>query len=168
MDQQKPTANRPEDEARHLLAGFKTLLMSTVSTEGVPDASYSPFVRMEDDCFYVYVSGLSRHTTNLETTGVASVLFVEDEQDTKQLFARRRLSFDCRVKLIPRDSSRWNDIMEHFSRKFGDVIELIQPLGDFKLFALVPGSGVYVRGFGQAYRFTGSTLENFQQIDSAK
>lgn len=168
MDQRKPTTNRPEEEAQRLLDGFKTLLMSTVSTEGVPDASYSPFVRMEDDCFYVYVSGLSRHTTNLETTGLVSVLFVEDERDTKQLFARRRLSFDCRIKLIPRDSSRWKDVMEHFSRKFGDVVELIQPLSDFKLFALVPQSGVYVRGFGQAYRFAGTVLENFQHIDSAK
>jgi putative heme iron utilization protein len=161
-------SNRPEYEARRLLNGFKTLLMSTVSTEGVPDASYTPFVRMEDDCFYVYVSGLSRHTTNLEATGLVSVLFVEDERDAKQLFARRRLSFDCRVKLIPRDSTTWKDVMTSFSSKFGDVIELIRPLADFKLFCIAPESGVYVRGFGQAYRFTGATLENFEHIDSVK
>ncbi len=168
MDHPKSASNRPEDEARRLLNGFKTLLMSTVSAEGVPDASYSPFVRMEDDYFYVYVSGLSRHTSNLEVTGLVSLLFVEDERDAKQLFARRRLSFDCRVKLIPRDSAKWKDVMENFSRKFRDVIDVIQPLGDFKLFCIVPKSGVYVRGFGQAYRFTGATLENFQHIDSVK
>jgi putative heme iron utilization protein len=168
MDQPKSAPNRPEDEAQHLLAGFKTLLMSTVGAEGVPDASYTPFVRMQDDCFYVYVSGLSRHTTNLEATGLVSVLFVEDERDAKQLFARRRLSFDCRVKLIPRNSATWKEVMEHFSRKFGDVIDVIQPLGDFKLFCIAPKSGMYVRGFGQAYRFTGATLENFKHIDSAR
>lgn len=168
MDQSKSASNRPEAEAQHLLAGFKTLLMSTVSAEGIPDASYTPFMRMQDDCFYVYVSGLSRHTTNLEATGLVSVLFVEDECDAKQLYARRRLSFDCRVQLIPRDSTKWREVMEHFSRKFGDVIELIRPLGDFKLFCIAPERGVYVRGFGQAYRFTGATLENFQHIDSVK
>ena len=168
MGHAKSASSRPEDEARRLLNRFKTLLMSTVSAEGVPDASYTPFVRMEDDCFYVYVSGLSRHTVNLEATGLVSLLLVEDERDAKQLFARQRLSFDCGVKLIPRDSARWEDVMENFSRKFGEVIELIRPLADFKLFCLAPESGVYVRGFGQAYRFTGAALENFRHIDSVK
>ncbi len=104
----------------------------------------------------------------MEATGLASLLFVEDERDAKQLFARRRLSFDCRVELIPRDSAKWNDVMADFSSKFGEVIDLIRPLADFKLFCLAPQSGVYVRGFGQAYRFTGATLENFEQIDSVK
>lgn len=167
MDQNKSTPNRPEAEARHLLNSFKTLLMSTVSAEGIPDASYSPFVRLKDECFYIYVSGLSRHTTNLDTTGVASLLFVEDERDAKQLFARRRLSFDCRVEAIPRDSATWDDVMANFSSKFGEVINLIRPLADFKLFRLTPESGVYVRGFGQAYRFTGTTLENFKHIDES-
>ena len=165
MDQPKSASNRPEDEARHLLNGFSTLLMSTVSAEGIPDASYSPFVRMEDDCFYVYVSGLSRHTTNLEATGLVSVLFVEDERDAKQLFVRRRLSFDCRVELIPRDSATWKEVLEHFSRKFGDVIDVIQPLGDFKLFCIKPETGTYVRGFGRAYRVTGADLDSFEHID---
>ncbi len=139
--------------------------MSTVSAKGIPDASYTPFVRMEDDCFYVYVSGLSRHTTNLEATGLVSVLFVEDERDAKQLFARRRLSFDCRVELIPRDSAKWKDVMANFSRKFGDVIDVIQPLGDFKLFRITPETGIYVKGFGLAYRISGGNLDNFEHID---
>jgi putative heme iron utilization protein len=168
MTSRKEESDRLVHEARSILTNYKTLLMSTVSAEGVPDASYTPFVRMEDDCFYVYVSGLSRHTTNLETTGLVSVLFIEDERDAKQLFARRRLSFDCRVEFIPRDSAKWKDVMANFSSKFGDVIELIRPLGDFKLFCIAPEFGVYVRGFGQAYRFTGAALENFRHIDSVK
>ena len=165
MDHPKSASNRPEDEARHLLDGFKTLLMSTVSTESVPDASYAPFVRMEDNSFYVYVSGLSRHTVNLEATGLASILFVEDERDAKQLFARRRLSFDCRVELIARESARWHEAMEVFSRKFGEVVDLIQPLRDFKLFCITPETGIYVKGFGRAYRITGANLDSFEHID---
>lgn len=158
-------SNRPEDEAQQLLAGFKTLLMSTVSAEGIPDASYTPFVRMEDDSFYVYVSGLSRHTVNLEAIGLVSILFVEDERDAKQLFARRRLSFDCRAELIARDSARWQDAIKVFSRKFGEVVDLIQPLRDFKLFRITPEMGMYVKGFGRAYRISGGNLDNFEHID---
>ncbi len=165
IDHPKSASNRPEDEARRLLNGFKTLLMSTVSAEGVPDASYAPFVRMEDDCFYVYVSGLSRHTVNLEATGLVSILFVEDERDAKQLFARRRLSFDSRVELIPRDSETWKDVMDRFSSKFGDVIDVIRPLRDFKLFRITPETGIYVKGFGRAYRISGGNLDNFEHID---
>ena len=82
-------------EAGVFLSGFKTLLMATVSGEGVPDASYAPFVRLDDDAFYVNLSGLSTHTGNLLANPRVSILFLQSEDDTNQLFARKRLSFDA-------------------------------------------------------------------------
>ena len=152
-------------EAGEFLAGFRTLLMATVSVDGVPDASYAPFVRIDDNAFYVNLSELSTHTGNLLATPRASVMFLQAEDDSKQLFARKRLSFDADAGLVERDSTRWCQVMDLFADKFGDIMDLIRPLRDFKLFRIQPRSGVYVRGFAQAYPIEGSELKLLRQVN---
>ena len=152
-------------EAGEFLAAFRSLLMATVSADGIPDASYAPFVRIDDNAFYVNLSELSTHTGNLLSTPRVSVMFLQAENDSKQLFARKRLSFDADVELVPRDSARWCQVMDLFAGKFGDIMDLIRPLQDFKLFRLQPRSGVYVRGFAQAYPMEDPELAQFRQVN---
>lgn len=70
---------------------FQSIILSTVSPEGLPDASYAPFVMNERKQLYLFVSGLSAHTRNLLKVPQASVMFIEDEGKTSQIFARCRL-----------------------------------------------------------------------------
>lgn len=158
---------RLTQEAHEFITRFRTLLMATVSADGTPEASYAPFIRSEGNEFYVYVSGLARHTRNLLATRVASVLFIEDERDASQAFARKRLTLDCRAETIARESAQWNEIIARFSREFGEVMELIGPLPDFQLFRLMPQSATYVRGFAQAYRASTPALDRFEHIRDA-
>jgi len=151
-------------EAGEFLAGFRSLLMATVSADGVPDASYAPFVRIDDNAFYVNLSELSTHTGNLLATPRVSILFLQSEDDSKQLFARKRLGFDADAELVERDSPRWCQIMDLFADKFGDIMELIRPLQDFKLIRIQPRSAIYVRGFAQAYPLEGCELEQLRQV----
>ncbi len=152
-------------EAGEFLTEFRTLSMATVSADGVPDASYAPFVRIDDNAFYVNLSELSTHTANLLATPLLSVMFLQAEDDSKQLFARKRLSFDAGADVVERESPLWSRIMDLFEQKFGDVVELIRPLEDFKLFKIQPRSGVYVRGFAQAYPIKGSELEQLRLVN---
>ena len=152
-------------EAGEFLAGFRTILMATVSADGVPDASYAPFVRIDDDAFYVNLSELSTHTGNLLATPLVSVMFLQAEDDSKQLFARKRLSFDADAELVERNSTRWCQVMDLFADKFGDIMDLIRPLQDFKLFRILPRTGVYVRGFAQAYPIERSELDQLRQVN---
>lgn len=158
---------RLAQEVRELLSRFRTLTLATVSADGVPEASYAPFIRTEDDSFYVYVSGLARHTRNLLATGAASVLFMEEEREASQPFARRRLTFDCRAEAVARDTPQWNEIMDRFAHEFGEVIALIRGLTDFQLFRLTPETATYVRGFAQAYRASDGALDRFEHIRDA-
>ena len=167
MSTAAPDLTKLAAEARAFLARFRTLLMATVNADGIPEASYAPFVRPDDNCFYIYVSGLSRHTSNLDASGRVSVLFIEDERDVKQLFARTRLTFDCRADLIERKNEQWQVVVGMFQDAFGNVIELIRPLTDFKLFRLRPQNGIYVRGFAQAYRVSDAAIENIEHIRDA-
>jgi len=160
----------PEDssqiaaDARRLMASFDCVLMSTVGADGAPHASYAPTVATEDGCFYVYTSGLSRHTKNLRENGLVSILFIENECDSKQVFARRRVNLDCQAEVVERESAVWRVILDRFKTRFGDVLDMIRPLSDFNLFRLEPKRGTYVRGFGQAYRIDGARVGALQHI----
>ena len=158
-------AGETADEAMAFLGSFKTLQMATASAAGEPEASYAPFVRTGDNAFYICVSDLSRHTGHLAATGRASVLIVEDESAAAQLFARRRLVFECDAEQVERGTERWHTMMDLFERKFGEVIGLIRPLADFRMFALSPRRGVFVKGFGQAYRIAGPALDALRKMN---
>ncbi|MEC4804275.1 MAG: pyridoxamine 5'-phosphate oxidase family protein [Jaaginema sp. PMC 1080.18] len=131
---------------------FQSLVLSTANPQGIPNASYAPFVVDEFHNFYIYVSGLSTHTQNLQINPQASVLFLEDEAQTQQIFARRRLTFNCNTTFIERESEQWLKIINLFGAKFGDIIKLFRDLPDFRIFQLTPQEGRFVIGFGAAYQ----------------
>lgn len=161
----KELSGETAEEAAAFLGRFKTLQMATASADGEPEASYAPFVRTGDNTFFICVSDLSRHTGHLVANGRASILLIEDESEAAQLFARRRLVFECAAEQVERGTARWNAIMDLFEREFGEVIGLIRPLADFRMFALVPRRGVYVKGFGQAWRIAGPALDALRRMD---
>ncbi len=130
---------------------FLSVAIATVSTDGTPNASYAPFVFDENKNIYIYVSGLATHTQNLHAVPTVSVLFIEDESQTKQIFARRRLIFDCTATLIERDTDSWQQIVDSFEARFGDIIQMLRELPDFRIFKLTPNTGRFIIGFGAAY-----------------
>jgi putative heme iron utilization protein len=153
------------EEAGAFLGRFRSLIMATSSADAVPDASYAPFVRIDDNAFYVNLSDLSTHTSNLLATRLVSVMFLQAEEHSKQLFARKRLSFEGEAHVVPRDSPEWARILDLFEQKFGDVVELIRPLEDFRLFKIQPLRGVFVRGFAQAFPIESAELERLRAVN---
>jgi len=145
----------PEERARTFLATRKTLEMATVDTGGRPTASQAPYI-YSGGTFYVYTSGLSRHTDDLLKTKKVSILLVEDEVSAQNIFARKRITFSCRVATVRRDSAAWREVIGLFRNAFGPVFDVIEPLRDFTLFRLTPKEAIYVEGFGRAYRMTGN------------
>lgn len=158
---------RPEQTLREIKdfqSGFRTLLMATVGSDGIPEASYAPFVNDEHANFFVYISELAKHTQNLKQTKRVSVLFLEAEDHTKNLFARRRLTYNCTVQLIARGTEHWSVRLQQFRDRFGQFVDTLEPLEDFLLFQLSPYQGNYVKGFGSVYRIAGSDLDRLQQV----
>ncbi len=129
----------------------RSLMLSTVNGSGQPQASYAPYVIDNHYQIYIFTSGLSTHTANLHATGLASVLLIEDEAETAQVFARQRISYDCRATLLPRGTTAWDAIADHFEQRFGEVISMLRSLEDFQIFCLSPQGGRFVMGFGAAY-----------------
>ncbi|MGB3312204.1 MAG: pyridoxamine 5'-phosphate oxidase family protein [Nodosilinea sp.] len=135
-----------------------SLMLSTVNGEGAPHASYAPYVIDEKHRLYIFTSGLSAHTQNLQNTGLAGVLLIEDEAEAAQVFARQRISYDCQAQLLPRSTSDWEAIADRFEQRFGDIIDMLRSLEDFQIFRLSPQGGRFVMGFGAAYAVDAQNL----------
>jgi putative heme iron utilization protein len=142
---------RARQASTALRENLKTVILGTVSSTGLPDASVAPAVLGADGAFYVYISGLSPHTRNLADTGKASVLLIQDEAAAKQLLARQRLAFPCVATSIPRDEATFAVQMRSLKARFGPVMEHLENMADFRMFRLAPARGRLVAGFGQAY-----------------
>jgi putative heme iron utilization protein len=134
-----------------LIASQQTLLLSTASANGIPDISYTPFVRDHTGIFYIYVSEMACHTANLLNNPQASILFIRPESESRNLFARERAVLSCNVTEIIRDDEVYTYRMQALQDKFGEVVTLLGSLSDFHLFALRPENGRYVVGFGRAF-----------------
>lgn len=163
-DSSKTATDALREEILQFRARFRSAVLGTVDSEGTPLASYAPFVTDEAGNFYVFVSGLSQHTRQMVENPRVSFLLLEDEQNTPQPFVRRRLTYACRATPVPRELALWQQTLERFASRFGDIIETLRSLADFQLFQLTPVSGNYVRGFGQAYRLEGADLAQIHHL----
>ena len=106
----------------------------------------------------VYISELAQHTRNLLENPRASLLFIADESDTRNLFGRQRLTLNCQARQISPSDPQADQLLDQFERSFGKTVGLLRSLGDFHLFAFEVHSGAYVRGFAQAWEIADASL----------
>jgi len=154
----------PPEVLGKLLAEAQTLQLATLDAAGEPAISYAPFVRDAQGNFYIFVSQLASHTQDLLGHPHAAVMLVADEQDTRQIFARTRATYQCAVETVARDAVQFPQRLDAMQERFGEVVGLLRGLGDFVLFRLKPQSGRFVMGFGQAFVLAGDGLRELQAI----
>jgi len=135
-----------------LIATQQTLLLATVSDSAQPDISYAPYVRDEQGHFYIFISELASHTRNLLANRHASIMFIQAESESTELFARERVTLKCDATEIFPDNPIYEQQLGLFKSQFGEIVSLLKSLSDFHLFALKPESGQYVAGFGKAVK----------------
>jgi len=139
-------------EVESFLEIFQTLIMASLTPEGEPHASTAPYVRMGTD-FYILISTVAQHGRNLLVNPKVSLLFVEDESQCVQPFARKRVTIEANVTEITREDEQFGQAIERFSAHFdSELVTSLTQMGDFHLFRLSPKSGSVVMGFGKAYR----------------
>lgn len=144
---------------QQLLSQTRSLILATTNPDRSPLTSYAPFIANEQRQFYIFTSQLAAHTANLQRTGQASVMLIEDEAATSQIFARQRVIFQCRASHIPRDNEEAQAALVDYEVRFGKMVGLLKSLPDFQLFKLQPQAGSLVIGFAQAYTLSGERFE---------
>ncbi|WP_298939395.1 heme utilization protein HutZ [uncultured Psychromonas sp.] len=150
-------------EIRAFMSSKKTLQLATVDVNGRPNISYAPFVQ-DADGYYVLISEMARHTQNIFANPVVSLMLIEDESDANNLYARTRLTFDAHVQIVSRETEKWADIIPLMIERLGNTAELLTQLGDFHLVQLITEQGLFVKGFGQAYKVSSDDLVDFLHL----
>ncbi|WP_321277514.1 HugZ family protein [Thiomicrorhabdus indica] len=124
--------------------------IATVNSSGQPEASYAPFIAREKSV-YLYLSKLAVHSRNLQQNPKLSLLFIEPEGESVDVFARKRVTWKCELEAIQRESELWQEIMDQFEMEHGKTVQLIRQLSDFTLYCCRPVKANVVLGFAKAY-----------------
>jgi putative heme iron utilization protein len=146
--------NNQDNILQDFIDGFKSLTLSTIDEQNLPFTSYAPFIK-NDHKYYIYISSIAKHFHNLEKHKNASLFFIEDEKDCENIFARKRVTLQCNVKKLSRDTKDFEDLMDIFQKKHGDMISKLRSFNDFYIHEFEPVCGQAVFGFGQAYDIGG-------------
>ncbi|MBY7729508.1 heme utilization protein HutZ [Vibrio bathopelagicus] len=141
----------------------RTLQLATVDEEGRPNVSYAPFVQNQEG-YFVLISDIARHARNLKANPQVSLMMIEDEENSKQLYARKRLTFDAQASVVERETELWTQVIGQMQERFGEIIDGLSQLQDFSLFNLKAENGLFVKGFGQAYQVSGDDLVDFVHL----
>ena len=96
------------------------------------------------------------------------MLFIESEAAAEQIYARRRLRFQCEAERFSRQSPTWEELIPAFSSRFGELIDVLSSLPDFELFSLKPLGGQWVKGFGKAFDFRGRIESDATHLNPKK
>lgn len=140
-------------EVRKLIQTRKTLCMATVTSDGHPEVSVSPFLfRATEKAFYIFISKLATHTNNLLNNHLCSIMLIEDENSAQNIHARTRLTLTCTAQPLDLASHSSEAILDEMEKTLGKTVKLTRQLPDFVLFRLRTSEGRYVKGFGAAYR----------------
>ena len=164
ISKQERLENRLQPQIKEFREERQTLILSTISSDGFPHVSYSPFARVEQ-YYYVLISEIAEHTRNIQAQPKLSFMLVEDETNCRQLYARKRLTYKADAKQVVRDSSEWQQAIGQLQNRFGEIIDNLSQLSDFKLFRLTPTTGRFVKGFGQAHTVQGNDDIDFVHLD---
>jgi len=140
-----------------ILAPFKTVTLGTLGSNGYPFNSYAPFY-YDDEKVYVFISNIATHAQNVQKIPRASAFFIEDESITENMFKRKRISLQCDVIHIERDTTQFEAIMPQFIDKQGSTLQMLIGMADFNLYALKPIYGEATFGFGEAYNIGGEKM----------
>ena len=153
---------QPAKVCASLIEDMRSLQLSTVGVDGVPQCGYTPYLHRAPGSFYIFVSQLAAHTRNLLANGTVAIMIIADEQSTAQIFARTRVNYLCDAKQIQPDSPDYSLVLDDYQQRHGKMAGLLRQLPDFVLFQLQPLSGQFVMGVGKAYTLTGEDLSVFE------
>lgn len=150
---------------------MRSVLLSTLGENGDPHSGYTPFIFDTDvnseHHIIIFVSQLALHTTDLLSTGKVSAMLIRDESESEQIFARKRVRYQCQAEVIPSEHERYGPLLDAMRDTHGKMITLIRTLPDFVLFRLKPTQGQFVMGFGQAFKLTGAKFDQLEHTRRA-
>ncbi|MDL0088953.1 HugZ family heme oxygenase [Campylobacter gastrosuis] len=157
--------NGVEKSLLDFINGFKTLIISSIK-DGFANSSYAPFIR-QDDNFYICISSVAAHYEAIrQNPDKISILFIQNENEAKSLFARVRASFNAVCEFV--DDSLKDSYLDIFEANFKNesALKFIRDMKDFHIVKISPKNGRFVKGFGSAYDTNGLKIINANRVNN--
>lgn len=139
-----------ENTIENLHETIRTVILSTMTKNGEVDTSYSPYFFDGND-YYILISDLAPHSQNMKDNSNISFLIIDDESNTKNIYARRRLSFHATTSIVERESELFDNIIDQLAKRVSKMVYMLAEMKDFNLFKIRPTVGRLVLGFGKTY-----------------
>ncbi|QKF82303.1 HugZ family protein [Halarcobacter ebronensis] len=147
---------------KDFIDSFKSSVISSTDKNGFPFSSYAPFIKI-DGKFYIYISAMAKHYENLSINSKSTLFFIEDENSTSNIFARKRALLQCDVKKLLRETNEFDILIDEFEKRHGETVKILKKMKDFSFFEFTPFYGEAVFGFGEAYNIGGEKFEDLIQ-----
>ena len=151
----------PAQQARvgELIRQRRWAALATVSAEGLPDASMVAYAPDADNgCLLFHLSQLAVHTRNLLATRRASLVIGEEDSGDGDPQVLPRIVVTGRCEPVVRDDPDFQRLRAVYLGRLPDA-EPRFDFSDFLLLRLLPESGNFVGGFGQARRLGAATVQ---------
>lgn len=148
----KDTKKEIKDEMLEFRDSFGSVILSTLSKEGKPIASYAPLLKHKGR-FFIYISEVADHYSSIcANPNSFEVLFLEDECKAKSVILRKRLRYKARAEFRKKDDE-FEEIFSSFetNNPHAGGLKTIKDMQDFHLIELFFEEGRFVKGFGGAY-----------------
>jgi heme iron utilization protein len=143
----------------NFISTIKTAVIGSLDNRAYPFSSYAPYI-YDQKKFYIYISDIVTHAKNIKANPHTSLFFAQDESETENLFARKRISLQCLAQKIDRDTSRFEEVFDCYHEKFdSDMVTMLKSMSDFNLYELSVESGEATFGFGEAYVIGGEDMD---------
>lgn len=163
-NRQEVLQNRLGPEIQELKQQIKTIVLATVDAQGTPNVSYASFV-INNGEYQVLISTIARHARNLQEVPKVSLMLIDDESKSREIFARRRLTFDATARMLERHSAEWESAVQALKARHGDLVDNLSTMKDFNVFCFKPEQGLFVKGFGKAFQVSTDDLVSFVHLD---
>lgn len=125
--------------------GFHSLILSTLDDDKEPYTSYAPFIYL-NGFYYFIISKMAKHYKNITKHPNMSVMMIEDEAMTDNIFFRKRLSYQG----ISTPDINDSDVLSAFVDKHGIIVKTLMDM-DFSIVRFKITNGIFNIGPGKAY-----------------
>lgn len=147
----------------HIIRATRIAALGTLH-DGEPNLAMVAYSFAEDfSAFYIHVSRLGKHTTDMEANPHVSLLITETDDRRPDPQTLARVSVRGIAKMLPRTDPGYTQIKATYLKRFPEAEQLFS-LGDFNIWGITPKGGRFVAGFGRAFNLVPEALRKVSSL----
>ena len=146
-----------EQTLARLIRGTRIAALGTLH-DGEPNLAMVAYSFADDfSAFYIHVSRLGKHTTDMENDPRVSLLITEPDDHRPDPQTLARVSIRGMAEILPKTDPGYAQVKQNYLERFPEAEQLFS-LGDFNFWKITPKSGRFVAGFGRAFNLVPEAL----------